>query len=58
MVGLITADVVDREGGTSVEKIDKLSSTEVLVDLQKGLMCQMTRLFFLLFLSFGLIIPK
>lgn len=32
--------LVDRKGGTSVEKIDKLSSAEVLEDLQKGLMCK------------------
>lgn len=50
-----TPDIVDRKVGTSVEKIDKLSSTEVLEDLQEGLMCQMTGLFFLLSLLFGLI---
>lgn len=52
-------DIVDRKGGPTGERIDQLSSIEVLEDLQKALMYQMVGLYFLVLLSFGLkTIPK
>lgn len=52
-------DRVDRKGGPSGERIDQLLSIEVLEGLQKVLMYQMTGMYFLVLLSFGLkTIPK